>query len=384
MDGRAGLRWLHLALGAAAALSGSPALAEPPAAVGPTYPVAVRLVLDPAARAAEYLHVKGGGFSSPANPSAHVPVGTQARDAYLVLADRLFQPVGGGTGDAELVVERVRPGLSADAIGWRASVVHEVTLRTPGGERLGHWTATGEARIEGLGPGALPLAFARAAKAAAAQVEYELERPPGVSAFLASRGVTLGRATPTAPVPLPTTATSTLLVRTFDAPGPPRPSPIYFLDAGPGVSSAGGGQIGVAAHAGASSRLLFAQAGVLWQTTLDPNPSLRSSVDSWLLSADVGVVLRPLRAIEVRAGAGVGRLSASASSGGASRTVPTFLLSALYASPPSARFRGLRLSLEARKVVGGTLDFPLANAQTLAVQVADLSLALLIGWESAW
>ncbi len=384
MDGRAGCWWLHLALGALAAFPGAPTLAEPPSAAGPVYPVAVRLALEPEARAAVLVHVKGGGFTSPVNPDARVPVGAQARDAYLVLADRLFQPPGDVASDAALVVEEVRPTLTPDALGWRASVVHEVTLRAPGGEPLGRWSAKGEARVEGIGPGALPLAFARAARAAATQVEYELEQPPGVSAFLASRGVVVGRARPAPPAHLPVATTAPLLARTFDPHGPPRPAPIWFLDAGTGLSAAAGAQTGLAARAGVASGVLFAQAGLQWQTTLDPDPALRSDIDAWLLGIDAGVVLRPLRALEVRAGAGVSRLSASAVGGGASRTVPTFLLSALYAGPPSASTRGLRLGVEARKVVGGTLDFPSTGSGTEAVAVADLVLLLLVGWEAGW
>lgn len=345
------------------------------------YPVDVQVRLSPAARAAVLVHRKSDGFLGPANPDADVPVGQQALAAYLVLGHRLFAPGPGQSAGATLLVERVDATLALDPLGWRAVVRHEVALHLAGGEELGRWTTTGEERIGGLGPGALRVALSRAATTAAARLESAFEQPPGVRTWLAERGAPPGTRRLAAPPPAFVPA-----ARVLDQPGPPRSAWVRYLEAEAGVTSAAVGMFGAGARGGVATGWLFLQAGLHVERRRAPPSSYRpQSLELYQVFVDAGPVLRLGGAVELRSGPGLAWREASLGAASTSFFSPHFLAAVQYTSRGNDAGRRLRVGLEIRKTLGGSVSFErTATNGATDLQVADLFVGILVGYELPW
>lgn len=361
-----------------------PSFAETPSAgtaadhTAPVYPLTVRIQLGAPVRSVTFQHLRGSGLSAPANPDAWIPLGEQAFVAYALLGHRLFRQVQGGAADAELEVLAIDPGLRLDALGWRAEVTHQVVLRDAAGVELGRWTVSGEARVEGPGPGALPLAFSRAAKAAAARLEHGFEVPPGVAAWLLGSGVAPGRAVLAAPPPpIPVAPLVT------EQPGAPRGGLVATLDAALGLSTgaAPGWEPGL--RGGLSTPTYFVQVGLTSLAGTTPAPR-GASYSGLLVGLDAGALIRLARALELRAGAGVGRVSASQAGASGARACTAFLVGAQYTTAASAGGGRLRLGLEFRQVIGGSVTLSAPSRPPASLQAVDRFVGLLVGYELPW
>lgn len=288
-------RFLSAALaGALLALALRPTGAAAQVAEDPSrYPFPATVRLAEGSASARYVHdaVTGG----PQNPSVTVPLGDQARYAYVVAASRMFRPAAAGDAPLRLEVSVGRATIVRRDWAWRTSVAHQVAVIAPDGLEVGRFAVTGEDHIVGLDQRAVPAAFARAAAQAAASFEAAFDAAPEVKAWLERTGQR-PRVRPAAPAP---------------APAPPRPSWTVYFDGGLGAAQGPG----IAARAGLAGRWLFAQVGAdRWSTSLgvdppsDPEPQ-PASVDTWLVGAEAGLVHRFSDRFEARVGAGAHWLS---------------------------------------------------------------------------
>jgi len=286
-------------------LASASAAAEPEATqrastVRPQYPFAVEVMLSGRALRARLDH-SAGGFNSPPNPGTTVSVGEQARDAFAAAGRRMFRP--DGRPSAKLVVESVAAEFDFDADGWHVVVAHALVLRTPEGDELGRWTPKVREGIVGLGPRAIPVAFARAAQQSASRFESAFEEPPGVAAWLRERGVEPGSLTrPAAP------ADPQRPALTRPPAGPPRRYGLY-VDAGGGLDIAprisdGGSHLSadpaLTVRAGFSAPWGFFQ----FARSVSRVEGLRAGVSIERTGVEAGPVLRLRPDIELAAGAG--------------------------------------------------------------------------------
>ncbi len=136
------------------------------------------------------IHDHAGWGNGPPGESSVTFVGKQAREAYEAVAVRLFQKQASHA--LVLQIESVRASVELKSDGWHAIVEHELVIRDEAGGELGRWTVEGRGRIEGLGEGAVPGAFARAAALAARRFESRFETPPEVVQWLSRNGIAAG------------------------------------------------------------------------------------------------------------------------------------------------------------------------------------------------
>jgi hypothetical protein len=349
--------------------AGLPANAQPSpaAAAKPDYPFAVALRSSGDALGARFKHLGSGWMSAPPNPPATVPVGEQARDAYAAAVQRMFQ--AGAPEAAELEISSVQADMDWDADGWHASVEHALVLRAASGEELGRWNPKGRELIVGLGEGAIPLAFARAAEKAALRFQLSFEEPSGVARWLQDRGVERRSFV----------SASSFIDRPALIPKPPRGKYVAYLDVGVGFvpylasnnhlqavagsptpdftsSSSKNSEAAVAARAGFSGPWVFGQIAVArWNSGME-NDSTHVTATS--LGLDAGPLLR-IGDFEILAGPGAQWITAetTASPASASRVVPSAFGALRWVTGIAAGGARLRVGVEARKLFGATLRF---------------------------
>jgi len=329
--------------------------------------VAVAVQVPAEAVSRRYHHSAGG--QSPPQPSAVVRVGLQARDAYRALAARLFLPAAPGEPAAELVAEVGEVGTELGQEGWAAFVHHHVVLQQPAGGRLASWHLRGEAPVEGLGPAAIPSAFARAAEAAARELEGRLAESEEVAAWLRGLGVEGHLARPRAVRPPAEPALR------------PREGWVAFGDAGlgylpnvlvqVGTAEAGpmrGTEVGFAARVGVGGPHALAQ------VTMARWSPLPDDVSASLVGLELAAVLR-LEGLELLLGGGVHRFEAQGAASGSAT-----LLGALAGLRLVHAGRGwpvaLRITLEVRKLESSAVPLGLGKFRSLALADAAVSLTL--------
>lgn len=383
LDPRRGLRrrlpfalWLLLA-GAPAAAEPPMTPAEPPAAAatGPVtglalyaFPASVQ-VLNPEAG---FTHDPRAG--GPPNPTTTVDVAAQAQAAYSSLAARMFAP-GPGEGGVRLEVTVLGSSLPRHQGAWLATVRHQLVVRAGDGAEVDRFSVRGEAAVVGLEAQALSGAMARAARSAAASFEAQFDTSPLVTRWLAARGF----------------ARRVLPVPAAPPPPPRRPAWVGSLDGGVGYA----GGLGAGLRAGVSGPWFYAQlTGDLLLSTFEPGaPGGEAKLTTTLVGVEAGLAYRLGDRVELRLGAGVAHLDATAevietegvNGPQASVSIPkstwcgSLSGAALYVTPPFGdwHLRG-RIGLEARLLSGAELQF---DAFQQAVTPASGSLFLLVGLE---
>lgn len=373
------------AMASARAVAAEPSTPAGEGGAPPRYPLALKVTRGAEARAATFDHRRGGSFDVTPFPETRVPVGDQALAAYVRLLAERFTPGAGGAVDGALEVESVSASLSQDAGGWRAAVRHRLVLRSAAGEELGRWEVRGQARVLAASRGALAVAFSRAATVAAARFEHEFEDPPAVVAWLQGRGVVPGAHRPAGPpAALPEEPFFPV------APGAGRATRVTYLDLALVLSGAERLFAGGGLRLGVANPHLFVQGHLQvagWErsrkdtgTPSIPVPAY-AQVDQWQAGLEGGLVVRPTGHLELRAGVGGTWLSARISSGGTDQRVAPTFLAAVQGTTGIGYAGRVRLALELRKTMGGTLTFRAGTSQATAVTVADLEAALLIGYE---
>ena len=352
------------------------------------YPASLRVELSKAASTADYVHQGPGVLNGPPCEASVSFVGKQARDAYLGIAKRLFQPEGAGAA-LQLTIEAVQPAVELHSDGWHAVVSHRLTLRDPDGDSMGSWIVEGSDRVEGAGERAVPDAFAAAAELAARRFEARLEEPPEVTAFLQRNGVAAGvvprRSAGSEPPPPPPPPEV----------GPPRPPAVVYLDLGGGFdaytmsSSYRGDQNGLApgldARLGVATKWAFLQAGFSrWDSREQSSGHTLTS-----FGIDGGLLVRFSRMFEVGLGLGVQSIIDDATdyalgpqpiSASSQQWVPNVMV-AMRVTPPVGAAR-LRFSFEARARFQA-IDTTVSEKSPVDVLHLDATwaLALMIGGE---
>src|SRR5436190_3628765 len=331
------------------AFSGAPVWADPAAT---RYPIELRIKIQPSAESVRYEHEGRGGLSGPPSEQSTTFVGKQAVEAYRAVAVRLFQQ--GAAIALQLEIETVRPRVDLQSDGWHTIVEHGLVARDPQGAVLGRWTVEGRGRVTGLGEGAVPNAFARAAELAAQRFESQLESPPEMISWLQRAGITPGtiaRRPPGVEPPLPPPAPEA---------GPPRARAVVYGELGLGFTTvsmqtqsgpAEGITPGFDARLGLSGRWAFVQAGFSYWSSRENE--LEHRVASFGL--DAGPLLRLGRSVEMALGLGVQGTSTKAASysyGPEPVWVQSFdvfpnVVAALRLTPAIRSFR-MRVTLEGR------------------------------------
>jgi hypothetical protein len=373
-----------VALGAAAGA----ARGEGAAAPANAYPLTLRVELSPRSRAVTYDNLTPGGVSGPPTPAGSVAVGDLVARAWAEMARRAF---AGRAPEPDLRVEVEIAGADADLTrgGWSARLEQRLTVRDAAGAELARWSIRREAPIVGLGEGAVPRAFARAAAEATDGFERELPELPGAAAFLATRGVA-PRQPPEPPPPPPAPA------------DPPRARVAAFVDAGaltylaedqPAWSTQAPVVVGFAARAGVSGGPVFAALSFQSsQEQIHPavsvtQPDAESFVASRILGLDLGAAWRPRGRHELDLGIGLGRLSATAHVLGvelpSTSFLPSVFASYVYAAPWGAK-RRVRAAVEVRKPLGSAPSFEELDSPgwpPVTAPVTNVSFRLLVGLE---
>jgi hypothetical protein len=326
------------------------------AAVPARYPINLRVKIAPQVSAVRYDHGGWGAISGPATEPSVTFAGKQAREAYELLAARLFQK--DAAVPLHLEIESVRASVVLESDGWHTVVQHGLAVRDDAGAVLGRWSVEGRDRVQGHGEGALPAAFGRAAELAARRFESRFEEPGEVIAFLERAGVTPGAvarrdAGAERPLPPPTPPL-----------GPPRAPLVAYLDAGMGVNPlstsgqypSGNGSSsslapGVEARLGLAGKWAFAQLDTSWWSSSDGNLDRAFTA----LGIEAGPLIRFASYLEVGLGGGL-QITASKVTSYAygsepvwvrsAQTVPT-VLAFLRFVPPIRSFR-FRATLEGR------------------------------------
>jgi hypothetical protein len=361
---------------AAAALLFAPAgRAEAPAEPVARYQVSARPVILPEVLATHFEHLGPIELALPGSPPTVVPLGEQARYAYVKAVHALFQPATPAGADLEVIVTSVAAKVRVDVEGRRIGVEHEMLVRTLAGEELARWTVVGEARLEGNAPGAVTLAFTRAATAAADHFGFSFEEQPGVAAWLAARGLPpLGSHRPPPPeLPLM----------------PGRAASIAFADFGFGMVQASGRvPPGASLRAGVAGRALHLQLSAQ-RWTFDGRWSGVSEVEATTVGLDASLVARLGAGVAVRGGGSVmallGRSTYRSETGfdvrgSASRVVTALVAGGEYTFGADRRGSRARIGLEARWLATDELRF----GPSAVAHVGGTSLLVLLGWEAPW
>ncbi len=336
-----------LLLAAALALAGPGP--PPEAAAGappPAYSFAVRLTLSDAARRATYTHYGSGTFNAPPVPGATARIGAQAAEAYAEVLGRMFQPASGGAGDLELAVEMAGADVEWRIDGWRAVVSHALVLREVSGAAVGRWSVRGDAPIGGLGAGAIPAAFAVAARSAAARFRLAFAELPEVARWLEGRGLQVVPPPPPPPE----------LVDRGPPPAGPRPPRVAFVDLGLAWDHRGrvpGVVAGI--RGGVSNGWGLVQLGLgRWDApapTSLANPE--GTVRTQALGLDLGALLRPWQTVEVVGGVGA-VVVLSGGAGSSEDLLPTFFVSVRSSQLFAAAGVRFRFAVEGRQYGAGS------------------------------
>ncbi len=266
------------------------------------YPFDLRVGIAARAEAARYDLEFWGAISAPPGEPSTTFVGKQALDAYRAIAARLFQ--AGAPVALRLEIQSVRGRVDLESDGWHAIVEHDLVARNESGGVLGRWSVEGRGRVQGLGQGAIPAAFARAADLAAQRFESQFETPAELVSWMQRSGVSPGAiarrpASEEPPLPPPPPPS-----------GPPRAPLIVYADAGVGLSpistrTQSGPSSSVApgldARLGLSGRWAFAQLGFSWWNSRDSELEHGSTS----IGLDAGPLFRFDHVLEVGLGAGL-------------------------------------------------------------------------------
>ncbi len=275
--------------------------ATPPATAAPatqvpgrtyTFPAMVQLV------GGESL-VEHDARTGPANPSATIDVAPSARHAYAITAARMFAPSTEGAAALTLRLTIARAALVRGGGAWTAEVVHDLAVVEPGGAEVARFRLEAGAPVVGLGARAIPAAFTQASREAAEAFEARFDGSPEVGAWLSARGHV--RRVKMAPPARP--------------PAPPRPGWIASGDFATGTT---GGGLASSLRAGVGWRWGYAQVlggyqSRRFQVDLPADMSGTSaSFRAWTIGVEAGPLLRLTDWLELRLGAGLLWLSATA------------------------------------------------------------------------
>ncbi len=149
------------------------------------YPITVRITVSAGANA-RYTRAPSSTSAWPPEPSGSADLVAQAQAAYAAMGGRVFRAVGFDAFDLELGVTISGADIDVRSSGSTATVEHRVVARTPAGEVVGEWQVRGD---ETFVAGSMEAAFARAARAAADELELGLEQAPALAAWLRARNV---------------------------------------------------------------------------------------------------------------------------------------------------------------------------------------------------
>ncbi len=372
------------------------------AGAGPAYDVAVEVRLSPGALQRDHQHVPG--LSSPPQPSASTPVGRQADGAYRAVVERLFRKAAPGERAAHLQVDLVRADTGFDDDGWFAFVEHSLILVASDGTEVARWVVRGEAAIEGVGQGAVPRAFDRAAMEAARKFDEGLEGDPGVARWLGGLGAQVQVVVRQPPKPR-------RLAVAPPAPGPPRSAYTVYVDGGLAFTSmdltwsrlsgsprpwlekvelgSSPGTVG-AVRLGLSAPWAIVQFG--YSAWLHSAEARGYSASVTTVGVDLGLCFRR-GDFWVTAGAGwhavTGEVRSPGSSGyppqaSATRELPSAFAAVGHSFPVNAKGLRLRVGVEVRSPFNATLRVPLveisSSSDSMVVRLAT-SVSVFVGLE---
>jgi hypothetical protein len=354
------------------------------AAVTVRYPVKLAIEASPEAANARYVHEAAGVYSAPPAAPSLTPAGAQALEAYSAIAARLFDR--NSAVSLVLRIDSIETSVVPELDGWHAVVVHHLSMAVPAVQ----WTATGRGRIDGLGEGAVPEGFARAAQMAAQNFEAHFEDSPKMRGWLSAQGIEPGSIARRGPG-VELSAPSQVRARTS-----PRAALVAYLDAGPGLDlfttgasdGASSSEVvpGLDLRAGIAAEYVFAQLGFAWRSQSDS----RASHEYVGFGLDLGPCIGIGSMVELALGAGLHAMivTTTLDSFGPNPVSSRDLhwvgsgLAALRITPPLGKFR-LRMSVEAR-LRFSSLDSTVVDSPGLQASEkleADKSFVLLIGGE---
>ncbi|MCM2332736.1 MAG: hypothetical protein NDI82_02175 [Anaeromyxobacteraceae bacterium] len=267
---------------------------QPPQAPGQTYafPAMVQLV-DGTAR------VEHDARTGPANPSATIDVASPARHAYAITAARMFAPSTEGATALVLRLTIARAEVVRRGGAWIAAVAHDLAVVEPGGAEVARFRLEAGAPVVGLGAGAIPAAFGKASRQAAEAFEARFDASPEVGAWLSARGHV--RRVKAAPPPRP----------------PDRPRPDWVASGDLATGTTGGGMAS-SLRAGVGWRWGYAQVvggyqSRRFQVNLPGDITGTSATfRAWTIGLEAGPLLRLEDWLELRLGAGLLWVSATA------------------------------------------------------------------------